>query len=563
MARRSTPRDELINRLVDRRPACASHNIYRSGDYDFLILLAFIAVVVLVLVLFFVFDFGTSLHIIRRWRSNSSAVAPNGSFKSALAAALEGPQKKLPNLPMSTISFRPEENASVVETTATESARELWTAGRTGTPKVCEGPGCVEMTPELRASLDFSVQPCDDFYQHVCNKWLRKHVPALGEAMVSQRTERLRQLERELLVELRAGTDDGSLRWPLRLWQACRNRSGEPHSHDVLHTILASHGLAGFPFGAAARARDIATTAATVLAYSAIPALVGVKVVRRPTNEAVPTSRGGYRGRPRFRMTTARPKRTARGGGWIIQLGPPEPLFRGFVRMHDVHDEWFMAAVERIAGHRDMHDLVKIEEALVDLSGQRAGVDDYVLLPVHRLLHSRHWNWTTFLRTAFRGVANVGAKTQVLVKGGSFQRRFVKIVERFGSPNLHNYLTLRVYIRYALFLDWRQFEPLVELSGARVVGWEDHDPPEDAADLRCLRLLSRMLPEPFAYVYWNARLRSLQHLQEQMAALTEHVVDEVVRYVRALNVTPGLTDRFRDDVFSLKQQVRPLNCTAS
>ncbi|KAL3218391.1 hypothetical protein MRX96_050723 [Rhipicephalus microplus] len=56
-----TPRDELINRLVDRRPACASHNMYRSGDYDFIILLAFLAAVVVVFVLFFQYDFGQRL----------------------------------------------------------------------------------------------------------------------------------------------------------------------------------------------------------------------------------------------------------------------------------------------------------------------------------------------------------------------------------------------------------------------------------------------------------------------------------------------------------------------
>ncbi|KAH7964233.1 hypothetical protein HPB51_027532 [Rhipicephalus microplus] len=83
-----------------------------------------------------------------------------------------------------------------------------------------------------------------------------------GEALVSERTLRRRRLELQLLLELRAGTDDGSMRWPLHLWRECSTTTGEPHSHDVLRTIFAMHGLAGFPFGAADRHRDLSTTAA-------------------------------------------------------------------------------------------------------------------------------------------------------------------------------------------------------------------------------------------------------------------------------------------------------------
>ncbi|KAL3212376.1 hypothetical protein MRX96_051848, partial [Rhipicephalus microplus] len=296
----------------------------------------------------------------------------------------------------------------------------------------------------------------------------------------------------QLLHELRAGTDDGSMRWPLRLWRECSTTTGEPNSHDVLRTIFAMHGLAGFPFGAADRHRDLSTTAAKVLSQSAIPALVNIEIVKMAA-EDVPMAGGHKRVSKKARkgssVTAARPRRR-----WVIRVGAPQPLFREFVSMRNVQDEWFMAAVQTISGRRDMPELVEIEQALVDLAGQHAGVDDYVQIPVARLQHSSLWNWTRFLRTALHGVTTVGSRTTVLIKGGSFQRRFKQIVDK-------------MYVRYSPFLDWKKYGALVDVAIARLPGWEDIDPPEHGAELRCLRFLYRLVAEPFAYIIWNANIR--------------------------------------------------------
>ncbi|XP_070382381.1 neprilysin-2-like isoform X1 [Dermacentor albipictus] len=559
-----TPRDELINRLVDRRPACASQNMYRSGDYDFIILLAFVAAVVVVFVLFFQYDFGQRVQqrVVRTTRRaayyrDTTSTGPRPDDRQAVPP---GALREVPTLseppPFETLT--PEERAVPEEPITAARAEEpvtmmapLQTERTFGT---CDGPGCREMAEELRATLDDGVSPCGDFYQHVCGKWVRNHTPELGEALVSEHTLRHRRLESQLLVELRSGTDDGSLRWPLRLWRGCSTTTGEPNSHDVLRTIFAAHGLAGFPFGASDSHRDISVTAANrVLSHSGLPALIDIRVVRKPPEDVPPADgrRGGRKKtRTRSSQVDARPSRR-----WVIRVGAPQPLFRDFVSMRDVHDEWFMAAVQSIAGTRDMPEMVEIERALVDLAGQRAGVDDYVAASVARLQRSRLWNWTRFLRTALDGVTSVESRTAVLVKGGSFQRRFAQIVEKFGSPSLHNYLALRMYVRYAPFLDWKRYRALVDVATARLRGWEDVDPPEHGAQRRCLRFLSRLVPEPFAYMLWNANIRSLHQLESELGVLTDHVVDETLTLVRALNVTPKLTSRFGDVVSGLKHQL--------
>ncbi|XP_049514262.1 uncharacterized protein LOC119434035 [Dermacentor silvarum] len=53
----------------------------------------------------------------------------------------------------------------------------------------------------------------------------------------------------------------------------------------------------------------------------------------------------------------------------------------------------------------------------------------------------------------------------------------------------------------------------------------------------------------------SSHRRSLHHLESELGGLTDHVVDETLTLVRALNVTPKLTGRFRDVVSGFKHQL--------
>ncbi|XP_040071652.1 neprilysin-2-like [Ixodes scapularis] len=336
-----------------------------------------------------------------------------------------------------------------------------------------------------------------------------------------------RNLEHLLVSELRTGSDDGSLKWPLKLWEACRRETGERRSHDVFRNILKNHGLDGFPFRSDV-ALDVATRAAHVLRSSSIAAFVDVKVEKE---------RSGSKSR------------------LIIQIDPPETLFRGFVKMRDVHDEWFLSAVERLTGLRALPQLLKLEQALVALAGQRKKTKNYVRMSVSQLQHSRHWNWTVFLSTVFKGVTRIRKDTPVLTKGGSFQRQLLKIFEVFGTSNLLNYLGFRMYVRYALFLNFQDFPEVAAIAGSRLPGWADGDSKKDAADLRCLRILTQRMPELYAYIYWNAFLRNRHQLTESIEGMVENAMNEAIHHIGHLNITPQLTAKFRNDIFNLRKQI--------
>nr|XP_018669781.1 phosphate-regulating neutral endopeptidase-like [Ciona intestinalis] len=96
--------------------------------------------------------------------------------------------------------------------------------GVIGQTQICNTPECAEISAYYRKNINFDVDPCEDFFEFACGKWIREN-PIPDDATKLETYSILRDNVinrlREILEEKGNTTDDASLNIAKDLYNSC------------------------------------------------------------------------------------------------------------------------------------------------------------------------------------------------------------------------------------------------------------------------------------------------------------------------------------------------------
>ncbi|XP_037575101.1 membrane metallo-endopeptidase-like 1 [Dermacentor silvarum] len=311
----------------------------------------------------------------------------------------------------------------------------------------CDAKQCEYEARFLNASVDWSLNPCDDFYKYACSRWKgRHHVPNYSDER-SLFTVLRRALDMDVLSILNATLLPEELQTPNQkaaaLLAGCidrrqLNRLGvAPFAR-----LLDRHGLSGWPHSNPKPPE---------------PALLVGELTRRLRLQA-------------FFSTTVsvHPKDVSRR---MIHFDEPRTLLsKAMLLEMNVLEKYRLLVTNMMHVFRDSdenipNNVLQMEIQLVmatDLTWKRKR-KHAVKVNLASLPQSHKWNWALFLKTVAGDLLDVSNDTQVVSGSPEFFSRLASILNNASRKAITDYAAWRLLVHMAPFLP-DAFRPLVALS---------------------------------------------------------------------------------------------------
>ncbi|CAN7999033.1 unnamed protein product [Ixodes hexagonus] len=503
--------EESLFRSIEKRAKDSPCHVYRYHPVDLVILLAFIVSVLLVFVGFYYYEMRFPLGGLF-WRGVQDEDVGNAtaSANTTTAAATEASSNN-----SNSSDVVPEVNNAAF----LHSRDRFPRLGRSVQVSVCSDRSCRSLARYLKESLKASVDPCKNFYEFVCSHWSLRDKLKPGEAVVTEDSIRLKEIEAMLVAKLKKdglkrpsesfgeGMPDESLRWTRNAFAECK--LGVKTGRKAFQNILEHQGLQGFPFR-----KDpvkMAEIAARVIRVSGISPLVQVSLD--------PDKRNGKR---------------------VIRLSPSEDLvFRDFWTISSSHQKWYGAAVAKAASGTPLPTVFNVEKKLTELSATCNDAGGPILLRVSEMESFYKWNWKEFLRTLFDGIVNVTRNTYVRIESETFAKGLASLVRSFRSRDIANFLGFRVFLRHAPILD--KLRQLSVLGTTLHPGWNE----SLSRDVSCLRLVTAIEPFILIHLYWDTFKDTLEPgIVENMV---QNAKNTILNYVESISwLEPSFKSAFED-----------------
>ncbi|XP_065211517.1 neprilysin-1-like [Planococcus citri] len=132
------------------------------------------------------------------------------------------------------------------------SSSFLLVSSQNSTKKVCETKECLSAAQNLKESIDFEADPCDDFYQYACGNWPNVHKNENGSD-IPQSTLLLRKNEInaeivDFLKQNNTKDEPNAVHKARKFFWLCLNEAAYSNKLDLIEPQLKEIGLSLVPF---------------------------------------------------------------------------------------------------------------------------------------------------------------------------------------------------------------------------------------------------------------------------------------------------------------------------
>ncbi|XP_042146122.1 neprilysin-1 [Ixodes scapularis] len=363
--------------------------------------------------------------------------------------------------------------------------------------RLCETRACREAGKFYESMIDKGrVDPCEDFYSHVCEKWNRNaRIPPFSRKY-SFDDWIVSDIEKTIYTEVEASiTEQGQImnqmtHIPVRkfeaIFAACQNAERNGSTEDIKKVPLIL-GLEHFPSLDPEGDPKISVISGRLAKDFGLFPLVSVGLRVDPEDYSKVII---YLEEPE---TTALPKfilSTTESSNWLRQSVCDAMLtVYGIV---PTNDQW-----DTLCDNIQAFDIDLIKR-LRYAEGHRPG--DYFekkVLKLKELDNSFYWNWMTYLKTIFEGTSiTIGPHTKVLVGNVKYVAGLARFLQKQSKDVIYNYLGYRVLLRLGLL--YRTHENHVKTLYYRYhLGYKT----EPERWRLCLRYAERSMPMAASWIY--------------------------------------------------------------
>ncbi|KAH7935933.1 hypothetical protein HPB52_015235 [Rhipicephalus sanguineus] len=402
-------------------------------------------------------------------------------------------------------------------TTVTSSEHPLPPVPPTTGVYYCSTDYCDREAHYIGNILAGEMNPCDNFYQHVCARWKRQHFNEVPQhaSFVSQETLLEESLAARFTADV-AGTSQGDVRVASKLYGACADRWHRDNvSNRTMQLVFERWSIQEWPRTSPPTGGTSAVYrfAAELVRDLGLATLVGAGVSVYPNNPNVT----------------------------LVELYQPRLLLHEASVESVVVRQFFTRAVDEATAYQRglfmaglNESLFKVHTALASLVHPSFGAADDSDDPVVRQVGQLGRGLTEFLQVLLADVrSQVSRHEKVLLRSKHYLLdQLDEKLKSVSSLDALNYMGLLAYIRVSPFLPPSDVPRLRLLFAETIMGRtlvDSHEPPSRF----CARLTERTLPDCFAKMsqQWrqasNQDVAALEWLSQLESVFLGHVMDFV------------------------------------